>query len=105
MSANETVTDAESGLHESQPCSTVCKFLPENRYRCGSFDAFDTVWNLAVNKNLDENPSRVSSCLVYDSSVIPYHISPLVAVNVQVQNKTFIQDNHSDSCLIRIPSK
>ncbi|KAF8118562.1 hypothetical protein N665_0004s0043 [Sinapis alba] len=98
MSANETVTDAESGLHESQPCSTVCKFLPENRYRCGSFDAFDTVWNLAVNKNLDENPSRVSSCLVYDSSVIPYHISPLVAVNVQVQNKTFIQDNHSDSC-------
>ncbi|CAF2109866.1 unnamed protein product [Brassica napus] len=84
MSAYETVTDAESGLLESQPCSTVS-------------DAFGTVWNLAVNKNLDEDPSRASSCLVSDSPVIPCHISPLVAVTEQIQNKTSIQANYSDS--------
>ncbi|KAF3495029.1 hypothetical protein DY000_02055280 [Brassica cretica] len=84
MSAYETVTDAESGLLESQPCSTVP-------------DAFGTVWNLAVNKNLDEDPSRASYCLVSDSLVIPCHISPLVAVTEQIQNKTSIQANYSDS--------
>ncbi|CAN6896517.1 unnamed protein product [Brassica oleracea] len=84
MSAYETVTDAESGLLESQPCSTVS-------------DAFGTVWNLAVYKNLDEDPSRASSCLVSNSPVIPCHISPLVAVTEQIQNKTSIQANYSDS--------
>nr|VDD06981.1 unnamed protein product [Brassica rapa] len=41
MSANETVTDAESGLHESQPCSTVCKFMHEKN-NCAEKTVVDT---------------------------------------------------------------
>ncbi|XP_013585492.1 PREDICTED: uncharacterized protein At1g21580 isoform X1 [Brassica oleracea var. oleracea] len=90
MSANESVTNAESGPHESQPCSTVSKFLPEDRRGCGSSGAFGSVWNLAVKKNLEEDPSRVSACLVSD-------ISPLMAMNEQIQNKESIQTNYSES--------
>uniref|UniRef100_A0A1J3FRE9 C3H1-type domain-containing protein n=1 Tax=Noccaea caerulescens TaxID=107243 RepID=A0A1J3FRE9_NOCCA len=97
MSADETVTDAESGLHETQPCSTVCKFLPEDRFGCGSSGAAGSVWNLSMDKDLEKDPSKVNSCLVSDSSVSPCHISPLVAVNEQVQNKTSIQAKYSDS--------
>ncbi|CAH2033536.1 unnamed protein product [Thlaspi arvense] len=97
MAAIETVTDAESGLHEAQPGSTVCKFLPEDHRGCGSSGAFGSVRILAVDKNLEEDPSRVSSCLASDSSVSPCHISPLVAVNEQIQNKTSIQANYSNS--------
>ena len=79
MSANETVTKAESGPHERQPCSPVGKFLPEDQGGCGSSGAFG------------------SPCLVSDNSVSPCHISPLMAMNEQMQNKTFVQTNYSES--------
>ncbi|KAL0795156.1 hypothetical protein Bca101_066533 [Brassica carinata] len=94
---NSMSTNTESGPHESQPCSTVCKFLPEDRRGCGSSGAFGSVWNLAVKKNLEEDPSRVSACLVSDNYVSPGHISPLMSVNEQIQNKTSIQSNYSES--------
>ncbi|KAJ0257547.1 Uncharacterized protein HA466_0083960 [Hirschfeldia incana] len=97
MSAYETVTNAESGPHESQPCSTVCKFLPEDRRGCGSSGALGSVWDLAVKKNLEEDPSRVRACLVSDNSASPGHISPVMAVNEQIQNKTSIQSDYSES--------
>ncbi|CAH8354556.1 unnamed protein product [Eruca vesicaria subsp. sativa] len=97
MSANETVTNAESGPYESQPFSTVRKFLPEDRHGCGSSGGFDFVWNIAVKKNLEEDTSRVSACLVSDNSVSPCYISPSMAMNEQIRNKTFIQTNYSES--------
>ncbi|KAJ4916334.1 Zinc finger C-x8-C-x5-C-x3-H type family protein [Raphanus sativus] len=97
MSANETVTSVESGSHESQPCSTVGKFLPEDRRGCGSSGAFGSVGILAVKKNLEEDPSRVSACLVSDNSVSQCHVSPLMAMNEQIQNKESIQTNYSES--------
>ncbi|CAN8312832.1 unnamed protein product [Cochlearia groenlandica] len=97
ISANETVTDAESGHHENLTCSTGCKFSLGDRCGCGSVSGFGSVWNLSMDKNLEEDHSRVSSCLLSDNSVNPCHISPLVAVNELIQNKTSIQPNYSDS--------
>ncbi|WZY98519.1 hypothetical protein YC2023_070848 [Brassica napus] len=86
MSANETVTKAESGPHERQPCSPVGKFLPEDQGGCGSSGAFG------------------SPCLVSDNSVSPCHISPLMAMNEQMQNKTFVQTNYSESQVVSFDS-
>ncbi|XP_024007844.1 uncharacterized protein At1g21580 isoform X2 [Eutrema salsugineum] len=97
MSGSETVTDADSGILESQPCSTECELLPEDRLECGSSGAIGSHWNLSMGKNLEKDSSRVSSCIVSDSSVSPCHISPMAAVNEQIQNKTSIQANYSDS--------
>ncbi|XP_010459864.1 PREDICTED: uncharacterized protein At1g21580-like isoform X1 [Camelina sativa] len=97
MSGNETVADTESSVQEIQPCTTVCKLFPEDRLECGSSGAIGSVRNLSADKNLEKDPSKVSSCLVSDSSVSPCDISPLVVVNEHIQNKTSIQANYSDS--------
>lgn len=97
MSGNETVTDTVSGLHEIQPCTTVCKLSPEDRFGYGSSGVIGSVRSLFIDKNLEKDPSKVSSCLVSDSSVGPCHISPLVAVNEEIQNKICIQANCSNS--------
>lgn len=93
MFANETVTKADSGPHERQPCSPVGKFLPEDQGGCRSSGAFGSVWNFAVKKNLEVDLSRVSACLVSDNSVSPCHFSFLMAMNEQMQNKTYVQTN------------
>jgi len=97
MSGNETVTDTESGLHEIQPCTTVCKLSPEDRFGYGSSGAIGSVRSLSIDKNLEKDSSKVSSCLVSDNSVSPCHISPLVAVNEEIQNKISVKANYSNS--------
>ncbi|RID58247.1 hypothetical protein BRARA_F01554 [Brassica rapa] len=94
MFANETVTKADSGPHERQPCSPVGKFLPEDQGGCRSSGAFGSVWNFAVKKNLEVDLSRVSACLVSDNSVSPCHFSFLMAMNEQMQNKTYHEKNN-----------
>lgn len=96
MFGNEIVTDTESSLQEIQPCTTVCKLFQEDCFGSGSSGAIGSVQNLSKDKYLEKDPSKVGSCLVSDSSVSP-HISPLVVVNEQIQNKTSIQVNYSDS--------
>ncbi|KAL1208003.1 hypothetical protein V5N11_022047 [Cardamine amara subsp. amara] len=98
MSGNEAVTSTDSGLHETQPCSRkVCKLLPEDSFGCGASGSIGSVWNFSMDKNLEKDPSRVSSGLVSDSFVSQCQSSSLVAVNEQIRNKTSIQANHSES--------
>lgn len=98
-SGSKTVTDSEYAPHETQILTAGCKLLPNDHLGCGASNAVGSFWIPSVDKDMVDDPLRVSSCLVPDSSVSLCHLSPSVSVNEQLRNSaSMVEANCSSQC-------